>query len=140
MLEYSAPEIGEGDSAEEAVIFEYSRRQAIEDGVLVDVSAMATEAGFLVPVAITATVYAEIVSPDEAARAIGQSPNGRLWDLLFLLLVRAKTLGPTDDLSQTTYTMRVAEAGKSRDVTLKAVIGPGDEREPVITVMFPWED
>jgi hypothetical protein len=26
------------------------------------------------------------------------------------------------------------------DVTLKAIIGPGDNLEPVITVMFPEED
>lgn len=34
-------------------IFSYSRKQAIADGVLVDVSEMAREAGFKYPVAVT---------------------------------------------------------------------------------------
>lgn len=39
------------------VIHSYSRAQAIEDGVLVDVSSMAKEAGFIWPVAVTAAVW-----------------------------------------------------------------------------------
>ncbi len=35
----------------------YSRAQAIEDGILVDVSDTAREAGFNIPVAITRTVW-----------------------------------------------------------------------------------
>ena len=39
------------------VIFAYTRAQAIEDGILVDVSETAREAGFRIPVAITRTVW-----------------------------------------------------------------------------------
>ncbi len=39
------------------VIFAYTRAQAIEDGVLVDVSETAREASFNIPVAITRTVW-----------------------------------------------------------------------------------
>ena len=35
----------------------YSRAQAIEDGILVDVSDTAREAGFTIPVALTRTVW-----------------------------------------------------------------------------------
>ena len=42
------------------VIFGYTRRQAIDDGVLVDVTEMAREAGFSWPFAMTAEVWALI--------------------------------------------------------------------------------
>ena len=39
------------------VIFSYTRKQAIEDGVLVDITEMAKEAGIKYPVAITSTAF-----------------------------------------------------------------------------------
>ena len=39
------------------VIFAYTRAQAIEDGVLVDVSDTAREAGFKIPVAVSRSVW-----------------------------------------------------------------------------------
>ena len=47
------------------LIYSYSRKQAIEDGVLVDVSEMAKEAGFKFPVAMTNTVWTELIVPDK---------------------------------------------------------------------------
>ena len=38
------------------VIYTYTREQAIEEGVLIDVSEMASEAGFKWPVAVTVNV------------------------------------------------------------------------------------
>ena len=65
------------------LIFSYTRAQAIADGVLVDVSKLAKEAGFRFPVAVTAAVWAECVTvPDGVA---GQDETGRLWDVLNLL-------------------------------------------------------
>jgi len=48
------------------VIDAYSRAQAIEDGVLVDVSATAREAGLRYPVALTRAVAAATGSSGEA--------------------------------------------------------------------------
>ncbi|MDE2205458.1 MAG: hypothetical protein KGK12_02325, partial [Armatimonadetes bacterium] len=42
------------------VIYSYTRREALEDGVLIDVSKMAAEAGFRYPVALTAALWADI--------------------------------------------------------------------------------
>ena len=41
------------------VIHRYTRAQAIEDGVLVDLTAQARTCGFTVPVAMTATLFAD---------------------------------------------------------------------------------
>jgi hypothetical protein len=43
------------------IIFAYTRAQAIADGVLVDVTETAKEAGFKVSVVLTDTVHAEYV-------------------------------------------------------------------------------
>ena len=39
------------------VIYSYTRKQAIEDGVLVDITDVAKEAGIKYPVAITSTAF-----------------------------------------------------------------------------------
>jgi hypothetical protein len=41
----------------EEVIFSYSRKQAIEDGVLVDLTSLARDAGIKFPVAVTRAVF-----------------------------------------------------------------------------------
>jgi len=72
------------------VIFSYTRAQAIEDGVLVDLSAWAQETGFKVPVACTSTVWQGYVVPPPGTEALGQSERGRGHDLLWMLYVAIK--------------------------------------------------
>ena len=50
------PEPGNA-TAFDPVISVYTRAQAIEDGILVDVSETAREAGFRIPVAVTRSVW-----------------------------------------------------------------------------------
>ena len=64
------------------VIYSYSRAQAIEDGVLVDVSEMATEAGFKHPTALTRAVWDDCVRVPEGLS--DQDEEGRLWDVLWM--------------------------------------------------------
>ena len=66
-------------------IYSYTRKQALEDGVLIDVSKTAKEAGFKVPVAVTNGLYFEYIEPSEELKQQGQSATGRLWDMLFIL-------------------------------------------------------
>ena len=65
------------------VIYAYTRAQAIADGVLVDVSKLAREAGFKIPVAVTAGVWAECVAVPKGI--LCQDETGRLWDVLMML-------------------------------------------------------
>ena len=77
---------------------------------------------------------------EDSKRQISQDEIGRLWDLLNVLRVKAKTC--SGDTVRFTLT-RVPRDGKSelpQDITLKAVIGPGDDLKPVITVMLPDQD
>ena len=67
------------------VISTYTRAQAIEDGVLIDAGAMAQEAGFKWPVALTSDAWADCVawSEDDNCKQAYQDESGRLWDVLF---------------------------------------------------------
>jgi len=121
------------------LIYSYSRKQAIEDGVLIDLSTWARETGFTIPVACTAAVWNQYVVPTESSRAAGQSERGRAHDLLWMLYLAIKKQPGAADLLMYEVIFLNA-AGKQETVTLKAMCGPGDHAEPVITVMLPNED
>ena len=62
-------------------LFAYTRAQAIEDGILVDVSETAREAGFNIPVAVTRAVWNRLVAVPEGYLGF-QDERGRLWDVV----------------------------------------------------------
>ena len=120
------------------VIYRYSRAQAIEGGVLIDLTEWASELGFRFPVACTAAVWHGYVVPPEETRQLGQSERGRAHDLLWMLLnaIRSSQGGQ----SVMFKVIFLQTAGRRRTVKLKSVCGPGDRGEPVITIMMPDED
>lgn len=127
-----------------AVVYRYTRAQAIEDGVLIDVSATAREAGFRWPVAVTAAVWADCVAwtKEDNARQPYQDESGRLWEMLFVATYAVQTAREAN--GQLQYSLRrLPRDGHSTSaqvVNLKLVVGPGDAGEPVITIMQPQED
>ena len=120
------------------VIYEYTRQQALEDGVLVDLSAWAAETGFNVPVACTAAVWHQYVVPPSGTRELGQSERGRAHDVLWMLYIAARCGAGGDRLEFQVIFLQ--EPSRHETVSLKAVCGPGDRGEPVITVLLPDED
>lgn len=123
-------------------IYVYSRVQALKDGVLVDVSEMAGEAGFRFPVAMTRGAWTDCVawSDQDSERQVGQAEVGRLWDVLWLAAHAAKR-SSGDRL--TILLHRVPRDGCSthpEQVTLQMLIGPGDRGEPVMTILLLGED
>ena len=62
------------------VIYQHTRAQAIEDGMLIDVTETAREAGITFPTALTAAVWERCVAVPEKAPC--QDEMGRLWDVL----------------------------------------------------------
>jgi len=119
------------------VIYTYTRKQAIEDGVLVDVSQTAKEAGINFPVALTFAVWDMHVVPSEKLEDYGQSISGRLWDLLWMF--RLKAMRSNSSLLYFSC-LFLDENEKLDEVKFKALCGPGDNAEPVITIMLPGED
>ncbi len=124
------------DDPPPAVIYAYTRAQAIEDGVLVDVSAMAKEAGFRYPVALKSAVWTDYVRVPEGVEC--QNEQGRLWDILNMLRYAIHK----DDASgsEVSFSLYVNNGKKPEPVYLKSICGPGDDAKPVITVMKPHED
>ena len=122
------------------VIFSYTRAQAIEDGVLVDLTVWAKETGFRIPVACTATVRHQYIVPPEGTKELGQSERGRTHDLLWMLFnaIKASTSSGGDALLFKVVFLQAPQQHET--VTFKAVCGPGDKGEAVLTVMLPDED
>jgi len=125
------------DDAE--VISRYTRAQAIADGVLVDVSETAREAGIKFPVALTRTVWTKYVEVPEGV--VAQDESGRLWDVLWMLRCQVRrSQGDTVHFQLYVRNHNRERLTRQDLVTLKAVCGPGDDAEPVITIMLPDED
>ena len=111
----------------------------MEDGVLVDVSEIAKEAGIKFPVALTSAVYGKYV--EFPGGITGQDEGGRLWDILWLLRCAASRChGDTLQFQLYVRNHNQDRLDRRDMVTLKALCGPGDHGEPVITVMLPDED
>ena len=122
------------------VIYTYTRQQALDDGVLVDVSEKAREAGLKFPVALSRAVWDRYCEVPDGVR--GQDVMGRLWDVVWMLRDGIRR-GPGGEIL--TFRLYVRNHNRERTtrrdlVTLKAICGPGDNGEPVITVMLPGED
>ena len=131
------------------LISTYTRSEAIDDGVLVELdAAMCREAGINLPVAVSAAVHADVIAVHETARKACQDVSGRAWDVLWMLRNAIRRSG---DGSEILFTMYATVHAKSQfrrarspvaasEITLKAICGPGDNGEPVITIMWPNED
>jgi hypothetical protein len=149
-LEVLEKEIEEKSPAanEQVMISSYSRKEAIADGVLVDVSEAAKEAGIVYPTALTQTVWDGYVVPLESVKHY-QDINGRLWDILTMFHHYAKNWKPAAEVTESSKdTAQIMHfkvlfemaPGKKEFTDLKAVCGPGDTAEPVLTIMLPTED
>ena len=118
-------------------IYKYTRKQAIDDGVLIDVSELAEEAGLRYPTAVTAAVWQRYVKV--APEAEWQDEAGRLWDILWMCRVHGQRASPK--ATEILFRLYVAnDSSRHKLITLKAVCHGGDAAEPVFTIMLPNED
>jgi hypothetical protein len=121
------------------VLYVYTRKDALNDGVQIDVSEVAREAGLKFPVYLTRAVWESYVIVPDGVRC--QDEKGRLWDIVWMLRCAARrTSGP-----EMTFKLHVRNDNRDRTpprVRLKAVCGPLDidDPQPAITVMLPDED
>lgn len=118
-------------------IYRYTRAQAIADGVLIDVTQTAHEAGFRWPVAITDALMRDIRDIPMNLEGIA-SEDGRIWDCLWMAFCAIRTSRTPDD-TQLIYSLLMSTSTSRRRYHIKLVSGPGDDAEPVITLMQPDE-
>ena len=72
------------------IVYTYTRQQAIDDGMFVDVSETAKEAGIKIPVAVTSNLWHTHIVPNDEERQNGQDEQGRLWDVLTMFVHAAR--------------------------------------------------
>ena len=103
----------------------YSRAQAIADGVLVDITAQAKRSRFVYPVAMTSALW-------DSCKGVG--------------VFRASSEGVGQILSELHHEIKRSASGGDQlkfvalGMTIKCVVGPGDDPAPVITLMLENED
>jgi hypothetical protein len=129
------------------VIHVYTRKQAIADGVLVDMTQdkfgeALREAGFHRHTAMTATAFAEVIG-DADSLPSGQDQVGRWWDVLTMMrfaIAAAIHKSPSVRVDNVPFKVRVWNGTKHEAKSLYVNCGPGDNAEPVLTIMLEGED
>jgi len=105
----------------------YTRAQAIEDGVLVQLPTDEALTPFKYPVAITVALWAEI------ERGAGKTDvmvrNGRIWDVGFMATLAARGV----ESNEVFYRCKIGR----KTFALWCHYGPDDEGAPCITIGFP---
>lgn len=145
--------------ASEDLIYSYTRKQAIDDGILVALSgyapdeietwipAMVSEVGIKIPLCVTRSLWDELIAMNPRAEQAMNDTKGRLWDVLFMFVMAARQSAGEDQLK---YTLRVVlgdgsrygkrNASRPQLVRVKAACGPDDDGKPCFTLMMHDED
>ena len=128
-----------GNSPFGEMIFSYTRSQAVADGVQVEVSKTAQQAGIRFPVFLTRAVYDAYVTVPPGVTA--QDEAGRLWDII--TMARFAILRSRPGCDRLPVALYVRNDNRApRLVRLTAVCGPLDidDPQPAITLMLMDED
>jgi len=121
------------------VIYAYTRSQAVADGLQVEVSKVAEEAGIRFPVFLTRAVFDSFVSVPPGVA--GQDEAVRLWDIVWMLRFAIRKAQP--DQARLPFALYVRNDNRApRLIKLIAMCGALDidDQKLAITVMLPDED
>ena len=116
----------------DALLSTYTRAQAIDDGVLVDLSKLFPNdtRAYKHNVACTESVWEMIREHG------GDDPGLIVWDLCLMSINWI-----VEKLSEREHLFGCkVPIGAEKPTVFKISCGPGDNYEPVITIMMPWED
>lgn len=123
------------------VIHSYTRAQAVEDGMLVNFSdpesdtATVCHQHYKYPVACTSAVFGIMQKAVENPRYCNDYA-GVLHDMLWM----SRNHGRQLDTATVLFQVIIQGAERCKYHTFKLMVGPGDNLEPVITIMLPTED
>lgn len=126
------------------IVFRYTRRQAIRDGMLIDCTNtdfkyLLDRLGIKIHVAMTAGAWNATVGGIDEPIPAGQTIEGRLWDVLYAFRYAISRNGMETDRVHFKVSVGEGNTGR-RTVSLWSLVGPGDSGEPVITIMLEGED
>ena len=132
-------QVADGITAFGPVIYAYTRKQAVADGVQVDVTKTAQEAGIKFPMFLTRAVWEAYVTvpPD----VTGQDEAGRLWDIVWMTrfgIIRSRP--GVDRIPVAMYVRNDNTRAKLVKLIATCSALDIDDPQPAITVMMPDED
>ena len=135
----NAPETQNSKLTAQNLVYAYTRKQALADGVQVDVSTTAREAGIKFPMFLTRAVFDTYVTVPPDVHA--QDEAGRLWDVVFMTRYAILRSRPGQDRIQVSLYVRNNNRA-AKLVKLVATCGPldFDDPHPAITLAMPDED
>ena len=121
------------------LVYAYTRAQAVADGMQVEVTKTAKEAGIRIPVFLTRTVFDAYVAVP--AGVSGQDEAGRLWDIVWMLrFAISRARGNSDRVPVALYVRNDNRAAKLVKLIAQCGALDMDDPAPAITVMMPDED
>ena len=121
------------------VIYAYTRSQAVADGVQVDVTKTAQEAGIKFPMFLTRAVFDNYVAVPPGVS--GQDEAGRLWDLVWMArFAILRSHGHTDRLPVALYVRNDNHRAKLVKLIATCSALDIDDPQPALTLMLPDED
>ena len=123
--------------------FTFNRAQTIHEGLLLDVTETAQQAGFRWPVALTRSVWSNCVqwSPSDSKDQVTQDEAERLWDVL-MLAANAARHAPQEARDILYRLYRVPRDGRITKpclVRLHLRAHAGHAAEPVVTISLQSE-
>jgi hypothetical protein len=81
-------------------------------------------------------VWHDYITPDPRAAGY-QDVDGRLWDILWMLAIKARQARGARVMFSV---LMIMKARQRRYITFRSVVSAGDNGEPVITIMTLDED
>ncbi|KAF5048632.1 MAG: helix-turn-helix domain-containing protein [Methanoculleus sp.] len=110
-----------------------TRQDAIDDGDLIEITRMGRDIGITLPLAVSARAAESMVPfPNIPQETVTEN----LWDTLHAF--RDKACTTTEEEFE--FQVSLYQNGFVPTLTFKATVSPGDDGEPVITIMMPDED
>lgn len=119
------------------VIYSYTRNDGLEDGFFADISELAKEAGFKIPVCVTQGVLDLLNEKLE-----GQDLKGRAWDMFTILKLEIKRQTKPDSFIEFKPVFIRVEDPQTyypKPVKLWATIEDTGDGSPGMTIMLPEE-
>lgn len=116
--------------------FYINRDSDLENEIQIDISEKANNAGLMLPVFVTSSIWQQIIEPDEEAIKMGENENGRIKDLLSQLVSTIRQRRQTQKTNMLYFNASYTKDGKSETSEIYSYLGPvnSENNNPCITL------
>ena len=114
-----------------------TREQAIQAGVLIDVTADAQKLGMSFPITITKPLWEVGIAPDQTLS--DETKASRLRDVLMAFRLRLASQATLSPLIDFPAMLALPPGGVPQPVPLFALIQPGEQNQAMVTLLLPNE-